>query len=411
MRADRFSAQIDFHDLTRAGDCTMPRHRDELVELPNHRKVGFTLTQRGKYYVVCFTGPTGDKPKLSTGMKDKAKARLKAHEIICQTYCQSSIRMTWDELAERLKEAMSANGNRPATYVSYVRTIRAIRSTLPETKGPFDIDVDKAQAFKDRYINGTYKRGKSEDAKAYPRKKRSFITHLQTARTIWKKWLKPLGLVTDSPWAHVFYPRLDKALPYVPDDEVVAEFFQFVKNKYPNWPMPLLFIQTKALLGCRLLDLCSVPSRNLKNGSLSLDPDELKARDFRRIVLPEQLYRDLDALKGPTYLWERFPEDNSAFLKAQGITSEPKPFRVRSLYLFIGNLFNRFQKKTGHRLNSHMLRKRAITKLYLQGIPVEQAAKLVGMDIRTAWRFYLDMGKIDTAGTLASMADILIPKV
>jgi hypothetical protein len=390
----------------------MARRFDERVELPNHKKVEYTLSKRQRFFLVRFTGPTGNYLRMSTGLRDKAEARLKAHDIIARTYCQTGLRTTWSEFDERLRVAMTANNNRFTTYDNYSRTLKAIRVELPEIGGPFDIDLDNARTFKDRFLAGSYKRSKAEDGKRYPRKPRSFNTHLINARAIWGKWFKELGMGTQNPWASVSFARLDRRVPYVPDEEVVTEFFKYVKAKFDGWELPILFLKTKALLGCRLLDLCTAWSGSLRDGKINLGPDILKARDFRSVILPENLYQALDELKGGTYLWQRFSEQRRDYYRTTGRRLPPdRPFDVRDLYDFIQNQFNKFQEKTGMRINSHTLRRRAITKLYQSGVPAEVAAKIIGMDVRTMWRHYLDMDKIDTAGKLASMAPILIPEL
>src|SRR6202023_3575332 len=99
----------------------------------NHKMVGYTLTKRNRFYVVRFIAPSGTYMRVSTGVRDCATARLTAREIISQAHFQTGVRLTWDEMIERLKTVMLTNGNRPATYEDYVATIEAIRTELPQT--------------------------------------------------------------------------------------------------------------------------------------------------------------------------------------------------------------------------------------------------------------------------------------
>ncbi len=395
----------------------MGRRFKEFFEIPDHGKVGYTLSKRGKFYFVRFYGPKGDYERISTGMREQGEARNEAAKIVERVYCpmqfQRPVHISWDEMLQKLQSAMTANGNRPISYANYASTIRVVQTVLPDTTGPLDIGPYEAQRFKDEYLSGSFKRGKAADAKVYRRSTQSFNTYLRQTRAIWSKWLKELKMVKDNPWLAVAYAKVDRKRPEAPDEDVLLQFFQFVKDRYPNWEMPILYLQTKCLLGCRLMDLCSVRSDQLRNGAIHLDPEQLKARDFRRVELPPKLYRALDELKGTEYLWERFPEQYRQCREAQGrrVGRLLTVFSPKALATFVRSLFRLFQKTTGKKLKSHMLRKRAITLLFAEGISAEVAARMLGMDAQTARRYYLDMDKIDSGKKFAEFAEKLIPEV
>lgn len=396
----------------------MGRRFKEFFEVPDHGKVGYTLTKRGKFYVVRFIGPRGDYERISTGMREQGEARNEAERIVNRAYCpiqyQRPVHLTWDELLQKLQSAMTVNGNRPTTYLGYEGAIRAIRAVLSDTTGPLDIGPYEAQRFKDEFLSGGFTRGKGKDAAIYKRSPVSFNSYLRSARSVWSKWLvRELKMGKDNPWLMVSYAKADKKRPEAPDENVLLEFFQFVKARYPNWDMPILFLQTKCFLGCRLMDLCSVSSAQLQNGVVSIDPEHDKTRNGRAVKLPPTLHQALDELKGPEFLWERFPEQFRACLYAKG--SWPRTltadFVPDNLADFIGRLFTTFQKETGKKLKSHMLRKRAITLLFMEGVSAEVAAKALNMDVQTLRIYYLDMEKVETGELPTGIAGKLIPKV
>lgn len=395
----------------------MGRRFKEFFEIPDHGKVGYTLSKRGKFYFVRFYGPRGNYERIGTGMREQGEARNEAAKIVERVYCpmqfQRPVHISWDEMIQKLQSAMTANGNREMTCINYASTIRVIQATLPDTTGPGDIGPYEAQRFKDEYLNGGYTRSKGKNAPVRKRSQRSFNSNLRQARAIWGKWLKELKIVKDNPWLAVADAKVDRKPPEAPDESVMVQFFQFVKDNHPNWDMPILFLQTKCLLGCRLMDLCSVRSDQLRNGALHLDPEQLKACNFRRVPLPANLYRALDDLKGETFLWERFPEQFRQCREAQGrrIGRLVMEFSPKNFASFILDLFTNFQKATGQKLKSHMLRKRALTLLFAEGVSAEVAATMLGMDVQTARRYYLDMDKIDSGKKFTEFADKLIPEV
>lgn len=398
----------------------MPARRrpfELFCEVPDHGKVGFTLSKRGSYYFVRFVGPNGKYERKTTRMTAKNEAKIEAERMILREFrpdqFENLVPLTWDEFLQKLQQAMTINGNRPTTFLLYTYAIRAVMKALPETTGPHDIGPKEAQRFKEAFLTHGFKKSKAEDGTVYKRNPSSFNGYLTALRAIWSKWLKELKMTGRNPWNEIAFAKVNKKSPEAPDEDVLAEFFKFVRDTYPGWDLPILFLQTKCLLGCRLMDLCSARSNQLKNGSLSLEPEHMKTRDFRRVPLPENLYRALQALKGKEYLWERYPEQCYAFLKARGHGGPSLRMKMEFSPVlfsrFIFKLFERFHKATGKKLTSHMLKKRAITLLFMEGVPAEVTAKMLNTDPQTIERYYLDLQKLDTSKNFAAFADKLIP--
>lgn len=53
------------------------------------KPIGYGLSKRGDsgIYFVLFTGPTGDKERISTGKRDETAALLEAPRLITETFC------------------------------------------------------------------------------------------------------------------------------------------------------------------------------------------------------------------------------------------------------------------------------------------------------------------------------------
>src|SRR5205814_8082995 len=110
-----------------------------------------------------------------------------------------------------------------------------------------------------------------------------------------------------NPFANVEQPELDRhEVKYVRQEDVSA-FFDWLKDRFGDWPMPVLFFSVKAVTACRLEDICQLRSDQLQDGRLVFTADTTKNRSERHATLPADLYAALDAYKGKTYLWERYP--------------------------------------------------------------------------------------------------------
>src|SRR6266404_3158626 len=54
------------------------------------------------------------------------------------------------------------------------------------------------------------------------------------------------------------------------------------------------------------MDLCSLKSVQLRAGRLVFPPNLTKGRKERKVPLPDDLFKALEAFKGDTWLWENY---------------------------------------------------------------------------------------------------------
>src|SRR5207237_662421 len=100
-----------------------------------------------------------------------------------------------------------------------------------------------------------------------------------------------------------------------------------------------------------------------------------KNRSERYARLPEDLYAALDAYKGKTSLWERYPPELIAANQVKGWpTHRQKPdFTPQRLYLWVLQLMGNYQRETGRTLRSHDFRRAAFTRAAEEGIHPKRA--------------------------------------
>lgn len=370
----------------------MARKWPDHFDLPDGRRVGYSFAKRGKIYVVRFESPEGDYWAKSTKKETIKDALTEAAKIVLRSYgvTQTKAKVSWDEVVEKLKQALTCNNNRQRTYQDYASAIRVLRATI-ETKGPHDIDETKAKVFKSQWMMGTFKRAKGDDAQSYARKPSSLNSYLRKLRSIWGEWLiKQFRLVTANPWLLVKDAEEDDRITEFPPEEVFVAFHQWVGAQYPGWDLPVLFLQTKLHMGCRLFDLCAVQSSQLANGCLTMDPSITKARNFRRVKLPADLYAKLHALKGQTFLWESYTVDLRDTLKRLHRHSRKvaETFEPTALYWFANSLFRDYNACHAAKINSHDYRRRAVSKAFDGGFSREDVARMFGLTAQTAETYY-----------------------
>ena len=113
-----------------------------------------------------------------------------------------------------------------------------------------------------------------------------------------------LGICPGNPWQDVEPPKTDKIEVKVIDDDTLTHFLGWLDERFAGWELPRLFLETKAVTGCRLMDLCGagVVAAPRRAAALPGRPDE--GAEGPGVPLPADLYAALDAIKGETYLWE-----------------------------------------------------------------------------------------------------------
>ena len=389
----------------------MGRQFKEFFPLRDGGRVGYSLKKpKGrKFYAVQFIGPDGEYQRVSTGLKEQGEARVEASRVISRHFYPEKDKpksITWDKLIERLEAALIVNNNREATFKDYKKTIGSIRETLPGTSGPLDITAELAQQFKEEYIGGTFSRAKGDDAKKYKRTHTTLNSAIRKARSIWSKWLiKTFKLARENPWLLVDDAAGDKKTPKAPAEDVVTAFLKWLwEEKYPGWKLPLVFVKVKCVLGCRLMDLCSLRAEQLVGGRVEFDAEQVKGRADHTGALPAEMAAELAEVRGAIYLWDRYPAELRRHLigrRLQHGRVNPR-FDPKTFYGFVGQLFKDFTTATGKKLRSHDFRKRAVTMLVEEGWDDNRVASQVGMTVQNLRQSYLDTRRIRASADLAA---------
>ncbi len=346
---------------------------------------------------VRFKGKSGGYVKASTGAARKVDAIEEAHRLIREHYEDippSSETVNWGVAEERLQAAMAADNKRPKTIQGYLETLSRLIEMFPLAKGPADISDQMAGDFKQKYASGTFTRKPGDDARSYARATKSLDSRLRTLKAVFR-WFKDLRLVEANPFAQVAQPEMDRhEVKYVKQDDL-AEFLAWLEQRYPGWRMPHLFFEVKALTACRLQDICGLRSEQLREGRLVFEADQTKNRSERYAILPADICAELDAYKGETFLWERYPAELRAHARRGHCVLDD--FSAQRLFGWIVALMRDYQKQTGKDLTSHDFRKAAFTRAAEADIHPKRAAVAFDVTAETMLKYYTASEKKKTA--------------
>ncbi len=391
------------------------------VVLPTGERVRYTVLQRPdtSVYQVRFKSAHGGRTERSTGRVRKAEAIEEAHRIILEEFGQvaePTESTTWEVAFTKLKEAMEADGKRPRTVSEYLKSLKRLPAIFSATKGPSDFTAPMADEFKTSYAKGTTIRKKNlkkgEKAKAHKRKPETLDSQLRMLKAAFGRLVK-LRLVQANPFEKVTFPELDRREVKFVRQEDVGHFFDWLEKRYPEWAMPRLFFSVKATTGCRLDDVCSLRAEQLQDGRLVFPADVTKNRSERYAILPSEIYAELDAYKGETYLWERYPAELIAANRDKGYPThrQKADFTPNRLYLWVLQLMGYYHKDTGHTLRSHDFRRAAFTRAAEKDIHPKRAAVAFDVTAETMLRYYTATEKKKTADdVLSGLAGDLLPK-
>ena len=393
------------------------------VVLTSGERIRYTFVERTdagtKSYYVRFKEPGGKRALRSTGSRTKPQAIEAAHRIILEEYRQvapSAARMPWDAAKAKLRETLETNGKRPATVKGYLESLDKLIVLFPLVVGPADVTDRIAGDFKTRYARGTFSRKTrlkaGEAAPEYARKAKSLHSRIRSLKAVFT-WLEKIGLVAANPFAEVTPPALDRHEVKFVREADVGDFFAWLDGYYLGWRMPALFFTVKALTGCRLADLCSLKSAQLQDGRVVFPADATKNRSERYAVLPADVYAELLAYRGPTWIWERYPAELKAVIVKKGTpTHRLNPtFAPLRLYYWVVAMMQDYQKKTGRDLSSHDFRKAAFTRAAEADVHPKRAAVAFDVTPETMLKYYTATEKKATADeVLGGLAARLVPK-
>lgn len=392
------------------------------VTLNSGERIRYSFVERtdSKVYFVRFRSPGGRRLERSTNAAKKPDAIEEAHRLILEEYQQVAPvaeRMPWETAKEKLEEELKSDGKRPKTIKGYLETLDKLVAMFPKAKGPADVTDRMAEDFNRKYSQGKFVRKrkfkKGEAMPEYERAPKSLDSRIRTLKAVFA-WFKSLRLVEGNPFEQIAPPELDRhEVKYVREGEV-AKFFNWLGDRFPGWEMPHLFFTVKAVTACRLEDSCSLRSDQVKDGRLVFTADTTKNRSERYAILPEDLCQKLDAYKGDTFLWERYPPELIAVNKAKGYpTHRQNPeFSPHRLYQWVVQIMQDYQKQTGNDFSSHDFRKAAFTRAAEEDIHPKRAAVAFDVTAETMLRYYTATEKKRTADeVLGGLADKLRPKV
>jgi integrase len=358
-------------------------------------------------YFVRFKGKDGRYARLSTGQGKKPGAIDEAHRLMLEHYDQIppvSATVTWAVAKEKLKEALAADNKRPKTVRGYLEGLNRLIEMFPLAKGPADITDRMAEDFKAKYAKGTFTRKpakKGETVPVYSRTTKSLDSRLRTLKAIFG-WFKYLRLIEANPFANVAQPEMDRhEVKYVRQEDL-SEFLAWLEGRYSGWRMPHLFFTVKALTGCRLEDVCGLRSDQLQEGRLVLEADQTKNRSERYAILPPDIFAELVAYSGPTYLWERYPSELRQHVKGTSRHCVLDDFSITRFCGWIIALMRDYKKQTGNDLSSHDFRKAAFTRAAEADIHPKRAAVAFDVTPETMLKYYTATEKKRTADEVLS---------
>ena len=353
-------------------------------DLPDGRRIAYTLKRRERdpYYLVCFAGPDRKRKERTTKAANLKRAQLAAAAIIREAFGASERPFVeWDEAIEKLKAATAAKNIRQTTIEQYVVVIRNLRKVFPDSKGPADITPANAQAFVER----------READKKSPRTIAGNITNLSI---VFGRWFRDNCQIVDAdPFAKIERTKLDKPAPRIITDDERQAFVTWLLQRWDNWRLPVLFLEIKAAIGCRIGELAALKTENVKDGRVVFKADATKGRKERAPKLPAALFAELKAKAGPTYAFERFADELRAIHDGRGldrIAAKVAPFSPERMFRWLQDELKTYCRKTGaRRFKWHHFRATAMSRAKTIGVSYDDASTAFGCNPETMRKHYV----------------------
>ncbi len=371
----------------------MPKIPDYICELGGGKRVRYSLAKRSgsPIFRVFFRGPDNRPCERATSSKAVHAAIEDAIEIIRKEYAPK-FNTAWKDAITDMKRHMQAGGLRPGTMQQYEVAVNLLRKAFPDTHGPADITPTMAEKFK--VLRSEVRRG------GQPLAGRTIEGNLDNLSIVYSAWFgNALKIVGNDPFADVAPPRYDKKPPRVISDEERDAFFNWLREKW-KWRLPLLFLEVKAALGCRIGELSRLESGNLKDGLVFFPADTTKGRESRVCKLPPKLFDELRKVAGPRYAWERFSDELKKVHKDRRANNANlvKGFSPARLVRWLQDQTKEYINETGAtRFKLHNFRGTAMSRARAAEITESDAAILFGCNPQTMREHYISLQKAELA--------------
>jgi integrase len=374
----------------------LPKIPDYVCDLPGGQTARFSLKKRADspFYFVCFRDSSNQRRELTTGARAKHKAIELAPGVVRDNFTVEAVKeaLSWDDAVLQMVQHMTAQNLRPATIDQYRYAISNLRKAFPKSAGPADITPAMAERFKLIRMGG---------GKVTPR---TVEGNLGNLAIIYGRWFQGvLRIVEGNPFADVDAPKHDKPAPRLVVPEELAAFVAWLDKRW-HWRLPLLFLETKASIGCRISELASATIDGLADGRICFEAQTAKGRKQRTCLLPPLLFDELKAGAGPRYVFERFAEELRAIHRGRGQAKAVKDYTPRQLVKWLQAEAQGYFDKTGaKKFKLHNLRGTAMSKARMAGVAESDAAIAFGCNPETMRKHYLALDEAQISDRVFSL--------
>jgi len=341
-------------------------------------------------YFVCFRDADNRRRELTTEERAKHAAEDVAPKKIRDDYAAAGQEnLSWDEATALMVEHATAEKLRPGTIQQYELAIGALRKVFPDAHGPADVTPAMAERFKVKRSKAKRSKTKSEKVELSPRTVEGNLKNLSIA---YNWWCKRCKVLSENPFEEVTPPKYDKTPPRIVRPDEKKELMKWLQQRW-GWRLPLLLLEVKATIGCRIGELCQTTTDSLRGGKIYFLSETTKGRRQRACKLPPAMYAELKALASPTYVFEGFSEQLRAIYNRRGESAHAKAIKDYSparLKRWIQDEVKLYFTTTGKdRFKLHNLRATAMTRAREAGISVDDAAVAFGCNPATMKQYYL----------------------
>jgi len=221
--------------------------------------------------------------------------------------------------------------------------------------------------------------------------------NLNTLRIVYRKWwMKTAKILTDNPFEEIEFPKVDRKPPRIILPEEVHAFLDWLSARWDGWRFPILFLEVKGLVGCRITELASAPTEGLKDGRIRFEAETTKGRKQRSVKIPQETFDELLELSGKKYVFEKFSQQLRAVHIEQGNSHHAACVRnfipaqlVRWLQKEKQKYFDSNPEAKPFKL--HNFRGTAMSKARMAGVSYDDAAVAFGCHPETMRRHYISL--------------------
>jgi integrase len=225
--------------------------------------------------------------------------------------------------------------------------------------------------------------------------------NLNTLNVFYNRWfIKTCKILRKNSFDGVEPSKVDNRPPRLVFPGEQEAFLKWLFERWDKWRLPILFLEVKALVGCRISELAAAKTNGLKDCRIRFESETTKGRKERSVKLPNETFTELCRIAGQKYVFEKFSADRHRIHKKRGHTQYAKmvkEFDPRQMKNWLEDETAKYFRANpnANKFKLHNFRGTAMSRARMVGVSYDDASVAFGCHPETMRKHYIALDEVN----------------